>query len=109
MVYWAESPDKTSASLFSELFGLDLSQGKDTESESATLRDKTAELRLREIAERIRQGRGMDTQNLLGGLDPNTRFYVLGLAPNVARIAVRFFYCDPFYKMIEKIIPVSLC
>ena len=103
VVYWAESPDKTYASLFSDLFGLDLSQGKDTESESATLRDKTAELRLREIAERIRQGRGMDTQNLLGGLDPNTRFYVLGLAPNVARIAVRFFYCDPFYKMIEKI------
>lgn len=36
-------------------------------------------------------------------LDPNERFYILGLAPNAARLSVRFFYQDSFGKILENI------
>ena len=29
-------------------------------------------------------------------MDPGRRFYILGLAPNAARLSVRFFYCNSF-------------
>ncbi len=37
------------------------------------------------------------------GLDPGTPFYVLGLAPNAARIAVRFFLQDTFGNILKNI------
>jgi CRISPR-associated protein Csd1 len=36
-------------------------------------------------------------------LDPQTRFYVLGLAPNAARIAVRFWYEGTVRQVVESI------
>jgi len=39
----------------------------------------------------------------MAGLDPTTRFYVLGLAPNAARVSVRFFHADLFVNFIERI------
>ncbi len=36
-------------------------------------------------------------------LDPATRFYILGLAPNAARLSVRFFYCDSFGNLAENV------
>ena len=36
-------------------------------------------------------------------LDPKTRFYVLGLAPNAARIAVRFWYEDTVQQVLDHI------
>jgi CRISPR-associated protein Csd1 len=36
-------------------------------------------------------------------LDPNTKFYVLGLAPNAARIAVRFWYTGSVRDVAENI------
>jgi len=37
-------------------------------------------------------------------LDPNTRFYVLGLAPNAARIAIRFWYAGTVLKVADNIV-----
>ena len=36
-------------------------------------------------------------------LDPNTRFYILGLAPNAARLSVRFFWQDNFGTLAANI------
>jgi CRISPR-associated protein Csd1 len=45
----------------------------------------------------------LDLAALLKGLEgENPRFYVLGLAPNAARISVRFFLTDPFQKIVER-------
>jgi CRISPR-associated protein Csd1 len=38
-----------------------------------------------------------------GGLDDNNRFHVLGLAPNAARISVRFYHCLPLAELGERI------
>ncbi len=57
----------------------------------------------KKVAEKVRRVQALDTQKLLDGLDGNPRFYVLGLAPNAARVSVRFFHSDPFDKVVEKI------
>ena len=36
-------------------------------------------------------------------LDPDKRFYILGLAPNAARLSVRFFLCDSFGRFMKNI------
>jgi CRISPR-associated protein Csd1 len=46
----------------------------------------------------------LDLSNLMADLkDENPRFYILGLAPNAARISVCFFITDPFEKIVERI------
>ena len=37
------------------------------------------------------------------GVDPNRTFYVLGLAPNAARLSVRFFLRDSFGKLMQNV------
>lgn len=39
----------------------------------------------------------------LGGLDEGNLFHVLGLAPNAARISIRFYYCLPLQELGERI------
>ena len=38
-----------------------------------------------------------------GGLDEGNRFHVLGLAPNAARISIRFYHCLPLQELGERI------
>lgn len=38
-----------------------------------------------------------------GGLDEGNRFHVLGLAPNAARISIRFYHCLPLAELGERI------
>lgn len=38
-----------------------------------------------------------------GGLDDDNRFHVLGLAPNAARISIRFYHCLPLAELGERI------
>ncbi|MDO9400433.1 MAG: type I-C CRISPR-associated protein Cas8c/Csd1 [Polaromonas sp.] len=40
----------------------------------------------------------------LGGLDDDNRFHVLGLAPNAARISVRFYHCLPLRDLAVRIL-----
>lgn len=99
VVYWAESANKVYADLFSTLF--DPTWGE-TEAD-APRHDPQSSQRLREIAQKVKDGAPLDTHHLLENLDPNTRFSVLGLAPNAARVSVRFFQNDPFEKLIGRI------
>lgn len=100
VVYWAESPDKRYSSAFAALinpaFVEDASEAQQSERAQA-------ETLLRQTAEAVQKGRGLDIQAALEGLDEDTRFFVLGLAPNAARLAVRFFLTDPFVKFVERI------
>jgi CRISPR-associated protein Csd1 len=101
VVYWAESRDPSYGEVFLGLFGME-PEAEKAEEETGS-RDKKAERLLRNIADKVRRAEGLDTAGILEGLNPETRFYVLGLAPNAARIAVRFFHSDPFEKTIKKI------
>jgi CRISPR-associated protein Csd1 len=101
IVYWAESRDPSYGKVFLGLFGMEPEPEK--AEEETRSRDKKAERLLRNIADKVRRAEGLDTAAMMEGLNPETRFYVLGLAPNAARISVRFFHSDPFQKIIEKI------
>lgn len=102
VVYWAESEKKEYARAF-----LGLCEPEEVEipaeEEAKPTRDKKAEKKLRKVAEKVKRVQALDTKKLLDGLEENPRFYVLGLAPNAARVSVRFFHSDPFDKVVEKI------
>ena len=102
VIYWAESEQKAYAKAF-----LGLCEPEEieipVEEDVKPKRDKNAEKKLKKRAEKIKRVQALDTKKLLEGLDDNPRFYVLGLAPNAARVSVRFFHSDPFDKVVEKI------
>lgn len=45
--------------------------------------------------------KGVAASELIPGLTPATRFYILGLAPNAARLSVRF-WCDSTFGELER-------
>jgi len=104
VVYWAESEQKAYAKAFMGLCEPEMVEVEaPAEEESQPTRDKKAEKRLKKVAEKVRRVQALDIKHLLDGLDGNPRFYILGLAPNAARVAIRFFHSDPFDKIVEKI------
>lgn len=54
---------------------------------------------LRAIIDRLAQGLPCEEYPL----DPNRRFYILGLAPNAARLSVRFFYNSTFGELMRNV------
>ena len=98
VVYWAESENRLPESIFALLMN------PDSVNTDAFAARREAERTLRTIADHIQKGRMVDMDALLADLGAeNPRFYVLGLAPNAARVSVRFFIADPFRKIMENI------
>lgn len=88
VVFWAdaEEDEENYSRFFAEFFG-DI--------------DETEEQKLLNIMDAIAKGKSCVYE--AGKLKPETRFYVLGLAPNAARISIRFFYNSAFGNMISNI------
>lgn len=64
--------------------------------------DDAAEARrLREGLDAVVQGRPIEALDL--GLDPQTRFHVLGLAPNAARLSVRYWLTDTLGAFVDRL------
>lgn len=83
VVFWAEAADAQQASAAEDLFASLLSPPSDDASEAA---------RVRAVLHRIATGRPV--ADLAPNLEPGTRMYVLGLAPNASRLSVRFWQVD---------------
>jgi CRISPR-associated protein Csd1 len=101
VVYWAESKDKRYASAFSAFINPEFLEIPPAEEESK--RDKDVEKAISAAAKKVEQGKPLDIAALREGLDESTRFYVLGLASNVSRLAIRFFFTEPFGVFAERI------
>lgn len=56
---------------------------------------------LRGIFSNVQEGGGIDVDGI--SLNPEQRFFVLGLAPNAARLSVRFFYQNHFGTILSNI------
>ena len=54
---------------------------------------------LRDAVKKLAQGKPVPEWNLV----PDRRFYILGISPNAARLAVRFFYADSFGNLMKNI------
>ena len=83
VVFWAEASDAQQASAAEDLFASLLSPPADDASEAA---------RVRAVLDCIAKGRPV--ADLAPNLEPSTRMYVLGLAPNASRLSVRFWQVD---------------
>lgn len=99
VVYWAESSDPRYANTFIALLNPDFIQEQPADPHLAF---KEGEEILGQVAKKVQQGLPLDATLLQENLDETTRFFVLGLSPNVARISVRFFLTDAFGKFIER-------
>lgn len=56
---------------------------------------------LRGIFSNLQDGRGIDVDGI--HINPEQKFYILGLAPNAARLSVRFFYQNHFGTILSNI------
>lgn len=88
VVYWVEGGEEIYQKVTcAALFGAD--------EEGITDRD------LSKIFDKLRRGERVQIED--EWLDPEKHFYILGLAPNVSRLVVRFFLMDSFGNMLEHV------
>lgn len=85
VVFWAEGADKDNEDVFGDIFS----------SENKIIEDAD----LQGFFEKVSQGQAFSVKDYL--VKPENKFYILGLSPNAARIAVRFFLVDTFGDFIK--------
>ena len=90
-VFWAETADREQAQAAEEIFSM-LAEPPTGEEESARVRDK-----LQAIAE------GRPLAEAAPDVEEGTRIYVLGLAPNAARLSIRFWYVETIGVLADRI------
>jgi CRISPR-associated protein Csd1 len=78
-VFWAQADDARQEALAMDVFSAMLNPSADDDGETKQIR-----LSLEKIA------RGRPFQDIAPDLNPRTRFFVLGLAPNAARVSIRY-------------------
>lgn len=106
VVYWAESNNPAYADLFQAMLNPDWSFDRNPEEQTQANKTYDNEMTevLAKIARTIRDGASLDFRSLNTGLDSATTFHVLGLAPNAARISIRFYEKAAFSKIIAKLV-----
>ena len=89
-VFWAEADDSAAAATATGLFAATFGNTIDTESEAK---------RVGAVLEAIHRGKPL--AEAAPDLAEGVRFYVLGLAPNAARISIRFWMEDDFAALMD--------
>lgn len=104
-VFWAEcSTNGLEEDLLGALFNLVLdveSSEEETTASPQIVRDPQTVKLLHDIFLRIKEG--VSVKGNLAGINENTNFFVLGLAPNASRLAVRFWHMDQFGAFVERV------
>lgn len=85
VVFWAESGKEA----YQNVFSFSISAQPDNEEE------------LKVLFRNLREQKRIQTDTL--NLDPDQKFYILALAPNAARLSVRFFYQNSFGNILDNI------
>lgn len=106
VVYWAESTDKRYGNVFYTLLNPEFSDAFDEAeiTDDKPRRYKEGEKSLEDILRKVEKALPLDITTVPPDLNEYTRFYVLGLAPNAARLAVRFFLTEPFGTLTKRIL-----
>ncbi len=89
VVYWAKARDSVHAEAAEGFFAM-LNEPPSDEQEAA---------KLATLLTQVAQGRPLAELDPM--LEPDTHFFVLGLAPNAARLSVRFWYVDSLERLAE--------
>ncbi len=85
IVYWAENGEECYQEAFSDVIEPTTENQEEVQG----------------VFENLKKGWAVDTEGVLSKLDPNQKFYILGITPNAARLAVRFFYMDSFGNILK--------
>lgn len=104
VVFWAETNGTACEEIVS--FFLDppgTTEGEESEEnpEPERVQDWQKIEQIKDILDKVRKGQKIHTADV--GADPETNFYMLGLSPNNARLAVRFWYADSFGSFITRV------
>lgn len=91
-VFWAVADNEKSAQAAESLFGWMVNMPSDDSQETAQIKP---------ILDKIAQGRPLI--EFAPDISPNTRFYILGLAPNASRLSIRFWMDTTFGELSEHI------
>lgn len=107
-VFWAEKPAYLEEDMLAELLDptslvdtVDKTKALTEDGETRLRRDLQATRMVRDALDRAAQGKSLEAS--IVGVDKDVRFYILGLAPNNARLSVRYWHVDTFGNLLEKI------
>lgn len=98
-VFWAESANKQTEVEAEEDFLGNLINPNSEETASPTDGQETN--KLSSVLQQVAQG--IPLQTLCPDLNPATKFYVLGISPNAARLSIRFWYATTLEEMAQHI------
>jgi CRISPR-associated protein Csd1 len=98
-VFWAER-STPAEDLLAGLFDPP-SGDKDTTNDAGPAEDRAVTVLISEVLSAAKEGRPIGDVD--PKLDPDVRFYILGLSPNNARLAVRFWNVSTFGGLMERI------
>lgn len=105
-VFWAETTRKTCENLahfFIDPVDESEEAGETKGEEGIKKQDLQTRQLVSDILQKVRTGQHLKEKDL--GVDPDkTKFYILGLAPNNARLAVRFWHEDSFGNFITRVV-----
>jgi CRISPR-associated protein Csd1 len=91
-VFWAESVDSAKTAHAENIFNLMLNMPSGDTQEQA---------KIRPVLESISRGKPLD--QIAPSLASGTRFFVLGLAPNAARLSIRYWFDTSFGELAQHI------
>lgn len=102
-IFWAECIGGIYEDLMMELFSPTYENNdKDEKRQDNFMRHDSVTVQLvRDILIRIREGKQIS--DAMTNINPDVRFYVLGLSPNASRISIRFWHADRFGVFVERI------
>jgi len=96
LVFWAECASPAEA-LLADFF----EPPEEAAAESQSVDDRQTAQKIRDFFLAIRSGRSVS--DIIPGLDESVRFYILGLAPNAARLSVRFWEANSLGDLLGRI------
>ncbi|MCQ1534973.1 type I-C CRISPR-associated protein Cas8c/Csd1 [Methanosarcina sp. KYL-1] len=111
VVFWAETSEKSCENLVKFFFDTQETEKNENNLESEMNEEKDVRVsrvqdsgkakQIEDILNKVRIGKKVNQEDI--GTDPETNFYILGLSPNNARLAVRFWFVDSIGNFIEKV------
>jgi len=104
VVFWSERQDgEREENLLAQL--LDLRDVDDTSAaapeKEGPVEDAETTRLVRDVLAKVRRGEPIDFDAI--EVDPESRFFILGLSPNSSRLSVRFWHVDTFGHLVRRV------
>jgi CRISPR-associated protein Csd1 len=102
-VFWAESTNQTYVKIVHALLTLedDDEAINENKPKDGKTQDKSTNQLILDVLKKVKYGRYIQEYDF--GLPNETNFFILGLAPNKARIAIKFWYQDNFGNFVSRL------